>query len=401
MTFLDRIKNVFNPTINKAIMTNEATEKVSGVKFEYQNYIKNETQLFRIRTNANNLRTALLMAENPYQRNRFELLRVYQNIDLDATITGLIKQRVLPLLASEMLFVDENGETIDIKIQNEPWFRKFIEYSHQALFWGYSFIQLGDIMDGKISNVDIVPRVYCRPDFGLISSQQQGNAESVSIFDEPVSDWIIPIYRDKHDLGDYKYLATFILMKMFNEINWAEFCEKYGTPFVIGKTDLQNRQTRDNLASMLSNFGNNAWAVVNSDDEINIMSSNSAGSDYSNFLKYINEQLSIAILGQTLTSQSQTGGTEELGKIHNKVLDSIIDSDIYFIETEIKEKLIPVLKKHNLLPENVFGFVMKKKEEVNVKNLLEQVKLLSDMGIIVDRDWLSAKINIPFNENLQ
>jgi len=398
MTFLERIKNVFNTEAKKAM--NVATEKVSGDKFEYQEYIKNETQLFRIRTNANNLRTALLMAENPYQRNRFELLRVYQNIDLDATTKGLINQRVLAIMSCDMLFVDENGETIELKIQDEPWFRKFIEYSHQSLFWGFSFIQIGDIIENKITNVELVPRVYCRPDFDLISTQQQGNGESVNIFDEPVSDWVVPIYRDKHDLGDYSYLSTFILMKMFNEINYAEYCEKYGTPFVIGKTDLQNRQTRDNLASMLSNFGNNAWAVVNSDDEINIMSSNSGATDYGKFLEYINEQLAISILGQTLTSQSQTGGTEQLGKIHNSVLGEIINSDIYFIETEISNKLIPILKKQNLIPQNVSGFVMKRKEEVDVKSILEQIKLLSDIGITVDRDWLSTKINIPFIENI-
>lgn len=400
MTFLERIKGVFNPTINKAIISNDATDKLSGTKFDYQEYIKNETQLFRIRTNANNLRTALLMAENPYQRNRFELLRVYQNIDLDATVKGLINQRVLPLLSSEMLFLDENGETLPITIQDEPWFRKFIEYSHQSLFWGFSFIQIGDIIDNKVSNVELIPRVYCRPDFGLISSQQQGNAESVSVFEEPVNEWVIPVYRDKHDLGDYSYLATFIMMKMFNEINYAEYCEKYGTPFVIGKTDLQNRPTRDNMASMLSNFGNNAWAVVNSDDEISIMSSTTGATDYAKFLEYINEQLSISILGQTLTSQSQSGGTEQLGKIHSLVLDNIITSDIYFIETEINKRLIPVLKKLNILPENVSSFVMKRKEDVDVKSVLEQVKLLFDMGIEVDKEWLSTKINIPFNENI-
>ena len=90
MSFLQKL---FNIPVNKEINNiNKPTETIKSDKFNYNTYIKNETQLFRIRTNASNLRTALLMAENPYQRNRFELLRVYQNIALDASLNGLLKQ---------------------------------------------------------------------------------------------------------------------------------------------------------------------------------------------------------------------------------------------------------------------------------------------------------------------
>lgn len=385
-----------NKNNKKKSNINPIQKKSEGSPFAYQEIIKNENQLYRVRTNATNLSVAITSAENPQLRNRYDLLRVYTNIDMDSTVTGLIRQRLLPLLSCEMMFINKNGEVNeDIKLYEEVWFRNFLELSHQSLFWGFSFIQLGDIINGKISEIELIPRQYCRPDFGIVSPLQQGNS-GVSIFDDNIKDWVVPIYRDEHDLGDYMKLATQIMMKMYNEINWAEYCEKFGTPFSVVKTDLQNKQTRDNAASMLRNIGSSGWAVLNTTDDITMMSPSGGSSDFEGFLKYINEQLSIAILGQTLTSQSQTGGTEKLGNIHSQVLGEIIQSDIYFLESQITDKLIPRLKKLGILPDSVKEFKMKRKESVNPDKLLENVKKIKDMGYTVDAEWLSKKLNIPF-----
>jgi hypothetical protein len=44
------------------------------------------------------------------------------------------------------------------------WFRQFMSYALDAIFYGYSLVSLGDIINGQYSKIDIIKRWYISPD---------------------------------------------------------------------------------------------------------------------------------------------------------------------------------------------------------------------------------------------
>lgn len=368
-------------------------KKIQTPDFYYTEVVKQEQQLYRTRTNATTVKVALNDAENPMTRNRYNLMRIYQNITLDSTLAGLMNQRLLSILSHDFEFINSKKENVEVGFENATWFNSFIEYTFESLFWGFSFIQLNDIVDNKLTGIELIPRVYCRPDFDIVSGQQQTNT-GYQIDEDPYNKWVIPVYKHKHDLGLFTKIMDLTMMKMYAQINWAEFQEKYGTPFVVANTDLMNEQVRNQVGKMLSNFGSALWAVVNTDDKIQMIESKGEGETYKQFMEYVNNQLAIYVLGQTLTSQSQVNGTEALGKIHSSILQTIIDSDLYYIESIINDKLLPVLKYHGLVDEDV-TFKFKIDTELSVTELTALVESLAKSGYRVDPKYLEEKLNIP------
>ena len=184
-------------------------------------------------------------------------------------------------------------------------------------------------------------------------------------------------------------------MKTSGEINWSQFQEKFGTPIMVGQTDMLNKQSRDQMAKMLANQSKSLWAVIGNDDKINMLAPNHSGDTFDIYLKYINEQLAISILGQTLTSTSQTGGTEHLGKIHSSILSRIIEEDKEFISNVVNDKLMPILIKYGVLPEGTKFKFIEENDKLSTSELIDNVVKLSSANIGVDIDWLSKELNIP------
>ena len=361
----------------------------------YEDLIPSEQQLYRVKTDLNNFASALLLAENINNRNRYTLLQCYQEMSIDSFIQGLINQRFSAIKSSNMLLIDANGDALlDQSSINTKWFNEFLELSHQSLFWGFSYINITGIEGGVVDGVQLVPRAYCRPDFDIISQTQQGNSGN-SILEEPLLWSIVPVYKSKHDLGIYKTIFKYWVMKTSGEINWSQFQEKFGTPIMVGQTDMLNKQSRDQMAKMLANQSKSLWAVIGNDDKINMLAPNHSGDTFDIYLKYINEQLAISILGQTLTSTSQTGGTEHLGKIHSSILSRIIEEDKEFISNVVNDKLMPILIKYGVLPEGTKFKFIEENDKLSTSELIDNVVKLSSANIGVDIDWLSKELNIP------
>ena len=112
---------------------------------------------------------------------------------------------------------------------------------------------------------------------------------------------------------------------------WAIFTEKYGMPWIIGKVPGQTNATeRDLLLTRLTNMVQDAAAVVNNDESVEITEAagKTASADiYEKLISASNREISKAILGQTLTTELDKGGSFAATKEHMEVRADLIEQD--------------------------------------------------------------------------
>ena len=105
------------------------------------------TQLYRGTTDIATYKSAVTSAESLINPNRKQLLTIYKNIELDAHLTAAVSQRKNLTLSKdfEVYVNDEENEDLEVII-NQKWFRDFLDYSLDSVFYGYSLIQFDSIL---------------------------------------------------------------------------------------------------------------------------------------------------------------------------------------------------------------------------------------------------------------
>lgn len=158
---------------------------------------------------------------------------------------------------------------------------------------------------------------------------------------------------------------------------WVIFSEKYGMPFLVGKHPRGEAQSEiDKLADMLEAMAQDAVAVIPDDSSVEIQEAGGKGASadiYAKLLEFCKAEVSIAILGQNLTTEVK-GGSYAAAESHMQVRKDIIDADKKLVEKILNQliKWIAELNFNSSYP----VFSMWEEEDVD-KNLSERDEKLT------------------------
>lgn len=145
---------------------------------------------------------------------------------------------------------------------------------------------------------------------------------------------------------DSMIYANFV--KSLSTKDWNIFLEIYGLPPRLGKYDdmAMDEQSLRLFEAAVENFGNNYWAVINKNHEIELKDFNKTGSSmvYKTFVDHVEMKQSIRVLGQNLTTQVSTEGTRAASETHHDVEADILDSDILLLENTVNELMMDLLR---------------------------------------------------------
>jgi len=112
---------------------------------------------------------------------------------------------------------------------------------------------------------------------------------------------------------------------------WSIFTEKYGMPWPIGKVPRNTDDTRrNNFLTRLKQMVQDAVAVIDDDQSIDMFESkskNASADIYEKFITIANNEISKAIVGQTLTTEIGKVGSYAASKTHMDVFQQKLDSD--------------------------------------------------------------------------
>lgn len=130
--------------------------------------------------------------------------------------------------------------------------------------------------------------------------------------------------------GLARIVAWAYLFKKFTERDWAVFSQTYGQPLRVGKYGPgATEQDRKTLMRAVSNIAGDCAAIIPESMMIEFVNTGqvSASSDlYENRGDWYDRQVSKAVLGQTATTDAETGGLGS-GKEHRQVQEDIERAD--------------------------------------------------------------------------
>lgn len=328
------------------------------------------TQLYRSRQDIGTWRSAVQAAESIINPQRYQLLKVYKDIVLDAHLTAAVNQRKNLTLSKDFDIIINDEESEDLEyIIKQKWFRDFIDYSLDSIFYGYSLIQFDSVIDNAFKCVDLVPREYVKPELHIVTNNYSA-ITGTDYLELPYSNWCIGVGKSK-DLGLYMKAAPLVIWKKNAIGAWSEFCEVFGVPIRIGKTNVRDEETRANMENFLKGLGVSSYGVFDTDDLIEIVESgrSDAYQVFDMMIARCNSEISKLILGQTGTmdEKSYVGSAE----VQERVLQNVAYNDEFFIEGVLNYQLVPMMVKLGILPE---GAKIKVKAEEDL-SLIEQSKI--------------------------
>lgn len=198
--------------------------------------------------------------------------------------------------------------------------------------------------------------------------------------------------------GILRVAAWMYLFKNYDLKDWVTFCEVFGMPLRLGKYNAAaSEEDKRSLAEAIINLGTDAAGIIPDTASIDFIESNKTSSAeiYENLARYCDEQISKAVLGQTLTSDS--GGSYAQGKVHADVRHDLTVADAVSLDETIDEYIIKPLVYFNFGADTECPrFQHDCRDPEDLKETAEIYKTLSvDMGVRIPEKHIYKKFAIP------
>jgi phage gp29-like protein len=385
----------FNISREKALtqIENVADEKRPASADVRRRIIKPQQQVIITKEDQATLKSAIIAAESTVTPQRALLYRLYKRIDYDAHLTAAVQQRKNLTLSRKFKVVNKAGEENEqlTALIQKKWFFDFVDLALDSIFWGYSLIQFGDLIKDEFTNVELVPRIYVKPEFHTVVETTAG-VVGVDYLSAPYRDWCIGVGKER-DLGLYVKAAPLILWKQGALGAWSNFQQLFGIPIRIGKTGARDEATRANMELMLKDMGQALYAIVDTDDIIELLEQKNtdAYQVFDMMIARCNQEISKLILGQTGTmdEKAYVGAAE----VMERVVSNYMEADEVFTQGVLNYQLIPLLERHGIMF-NGDTIICEDDEDIP---LTEAIKIDAELMKVfdVDEKYIMEKYGTP------
>ena len=371
-------------------------------------------RLARIKQDTLKWRSAIEEAERPFNPFRVLMQQIYIDTVLDGHVKACIERRKDLTTLRDWHFTNKKGEVNEevCNLLNKSWFTRFMGHSLDALFYGYTLIELGDITDNQFKKLKVVKRWNISPDRFVVSNMAY-NLSGVPFLDEPWSDWHIYV-STPNEIGTspcgYGLFYEVALYQIFlrNILGYnGDFLELFGQPIRVGKTNKIEESERAEFAQALSDMGSAGWILLDAmDDAIELIESGNVGTSYQayeNFEVRLQKLISKLLLGHADALDSTAGKLGATQGDDNPIAEALEDKqskDGYFITEIVNDELLPRLRKLGFAIPDDCVFCFKNDHEIHENN--ERVADISvkvkQAGLQVDKEWFEENTNIKLAE---
>lgn len=351
-------------------------------------------------------RRAIQSAEARMSPNRSLYYELIENCLTDGILDAVVDKRIRAVNISPPSLEGTEDENL-IKLFKQPWVTKLMRLMMESKFWGHSLVEfqynekaLGDPDIEQLFTVKLVPRRNVFPEFGMVSSRADTLVGGFSYLEEPAVNYLMPFGEDR-DLGKFINLIPYVLFKRNNWADWAQFNEVFGMPLRVYTYDANQPETRKQVEEQAKKMGAAAYVVIPKGTDVqHVTGSTSSGSGgFKEFNATMNQEMTIAVLGQTLTTGADGKGSYALGDVHKDVEEAINLEDKVWIEYQmnwvVKPQLIRVFGLNQLR-----GLTWKFDDTIKLtpKEKTEIFTSLINAGVPVNREYIYEELNMPLPE---
>lgn len=183
--------------------------------------------------------------------------------------------------------------------------------------------------------------------------------------------------------------------------DWVGFCELFGQPLRVGKYPAGSQKEQiDVLKQAVYGLGSDAAAVLPEGMVVDIIQAQTTGNAdlYEKLLRFLDERVTLAVLGQTLTSgQSRGGGGSlALGQVHNEVRRDLMRADARQLAATLNRDLVRPLVDLNLGPRAAYPKLRFSIEEPeDLATLADNLSKLVPLGLKVEQSVIRDKMGLP------
>ena len=219
----------------------------------------------------------------------------------------------------------------------------------------------------------------------------------------PQDKFILHIYKARSghpsSAGILRVVAWMYLFKNYDIKDWASFAEVYGLPLRLGKyAPGASEEEKRALMQALVQIGADAAGIIPEGTSIEFITTEKTSSIdlYDRLARYCDEQISKAVLGQTLTSDSG-GGSYAQSKTHNEVRHDLTVADCKALAATLRRDLIRPLVLFNFGEDKRIPYLRYDCEEA--EDLQQTATIISTLiqqtGLQVPTSYLYKKFSIP------
>jgi len=342
----------------------------------------------------NTWREAVNSAKSGY---RTKLYNLYENLLSDPILSDALDKRVGAITNAEITFQRDgkNVEAIDDLIDT-PAFELLVKEIVLSKAWGKSVIEAMftpefDIFSFPRKHIYIANLERKLADRRRYIIEREGMLTGYDYEGDP---WILEC-GDDYDLGFLYRAASYVIYKRGGFGDWAQFAEIFGMPFLVGKYAGTDTATRDKLFDALAQIGSNPRAAIPKETDLEVIANNSSGSNtlYKDFRAACNEEILIAVLGNTMTTIS--GSSRSQGEVHQDTQEDIAQSDRRYVQRNLNKWLVPLLIARGYDAAGGFFSFPDQGENMTTKERVDMAITLKKEGIPIDDDYLLEITGIP------
>ncbi len=345
-------------------------------------------------------RAAWQMAIDVENPRRDRLYSIYADTDVDLHQSGAIGQRKGMVKKKSFKLVDAKGDENReaTELLEATWFKNLVDLALDSRYWGYTLIQLGDVIEGPgkkpgYSETLLVPRAHVIPEHGVVVKNPYDEwQKGYDYRDSDMTPWCVEA-GSALDLGLYLKTSTQTIPKKNMLAFWDQFGEIFGMPIRIATTSSRDPKDHAKIEGMLDDMGALAWGLFPEGTEIKFeeTSRGDAFNVYDKRIERANSEISKAILNQTMTIDD--GGSLSQSQVHLDVFKNVVDADADFIRDIVNGQLLPRMVLHGF-PVKGLRFEWDESVDYTPEQMVSYETMIADR-YDVDPGYFIDKYNIP------
>lgn len=190
--------------------------------------------------------------------------------------------------------------------------------------------------------------------------------------------------EDPYGLGLGASLFWPVYFKRQGLAFWLVFADKFGNPTVLGEypPDADDGQ-QTKLLSALAAISHDSGIIIPKGMEVRFLEAQRSGSinTHESLCRYMDEMISEAVLGETLTTNAPGRGTQALGTVHNEVREELTDADADLLSETLNDTLCRWIVEINMPGATPPGLWRRKADDEDLDKRAERDRKLLDAGL--------------------
>lgn len=330
-----------------------------------------------------------------YSRSR--LYDMYRSALLDLHLSGIIDKRLVGVSRIPVEFRRDGKPDGEVMRQiRAPWFRRFVKDVLWSKFWGFSLFQFYRDGDGRIAYYKVPCKHYDPVRRLILRYQTDTDGMPLDAFSN-----MLCVCEDPRSLGILSELVPMVLYKRGDMADWAQFCQIFGMPIREYTYDAGDEEARRRLLQDARAQGANAVYIHPKESVLNLIeSANKSGTVdlYERFKDACNTEMSVRVLGNTLTTDAKATGTQALGTVHQEEENHIKADDRQFVLDVLNFQMAPVFEELGVNTEGgEFSYARTRALDPNQQ--VDVIVKAKSMGLPVSDDYIYETLLIDKPED--